>query len=92
MTHPFHPLNGRRFQLVVHARSWGEDRVYFYEDEGPLKSLPASWTSVGEVDPFVMLSEGRALFRPAELLKLADLLAELGERPKKSGVGGAEGA
>ena len=91
MTHPFHPLKGRRFTLLVHARNWGEDRAYFYDDDGQLKSLPASWTSLGGVDPFRILSAGRAFFRPAELLKLADLLAELQERPGKPGVGGGDG-
>jgi Family of unknown function (DUF5372) len=65
VTHPFHPLKGRTFALVVRARNWGEDRAYFYDDEGRLKSLPACWTSLGEVDPFVVLSAGRALLRPA---------------------------
>lgn len=91
MTHPFHPLVGRKFPLVVHARNWGEDRVYFYDDEGRLRSLPSSWTSLGQVDPFVVLSGGRALFRPADLLKLSDLLAGLGEGAAKPAGEGVEG-
>jgi hypothetical protein len=77
---------------VVHARNWGEDRVYYYDDDGQLKSLPSPWTSLGEVDPFVVFSGGRSAFRPRDLLALAELLEGL----KKglgigSGAGGGDG-
>jgi Family of unknown function (DUF5372) len=32
VTHPFHPLRGRTFQLVDCRQTWGEERVYFYDD------------------------------------------------------------
>jgi hypothetical protein len=76
VTHPFHPLHGREFSLLSRTKNWGEDRVYFYDDAGRLKSLPASWTSLRPVDAFVALSGGRALFRPEDLLRLADLLSD----------------
>jgi len=37
-------------------------------------SLPASRTDVEGPDPFVAQSAGRSLFRPEDLLALADLL------------------
>ena len=80
VTHPFHPLRGQKFSLLMHRKTWGEDRVFFYDEQGQLKSLPASWTSFGAVDPFVALSGGQALFRPEDLLKLADLLDEIRKR------------
>jgi hypothetical protein len=76
-------LKGREFALLSHTRNWGEDRVYFYDDAGRLKSLPTSWTSLGPVDAFVAISGGQALFRPDDLLRLADLLSELASpRPR----------
>jgi len=42
-----------------------------------VRSLPASWTDVAGSDPFLMVSAGRALFRPEDLLKLARLVAQL---------------
>jgi len=46
VTHPFHPLRGRTFQLVDCRQTWGEDRVYFYDDVGQLARLPLQWTDV----------------------------------------------
>ena len=72
--HPFHPLHGRKFKLVNYTLCWGEGRVYFYDDEGRLSSLPAKWTSVGPKDVFAELSKGRSSFRLEDLLELANLL------------------
>ncbi len=52
-------------------------RVSFHDQEGRLRSLPASWASVAAPDPFVVISAGRSLFRVKELLVLASLLHEL---------------
>jgi uncharacterized protein DUF5372 len=73
VTHPFHPLHGRKFELVDRRQTWGEDRVY-YRDGRELKRMPATWTSAAVVDPFVKLSAGRALFRTDDLLALAELI------------------
>ena len=51
--HPFHPWRGQPFELVAYKSAWGEDRVYFYNHEQQLIALPASWTDVIAVDPFV---------------------------------------
>ncbi len=58
-------------------QTWGEYRVFFYDEQGALKALPASWTDAGAPDPFVALAAGRAHFRPADLLALIGLLASL---------------
>jgi hypothetical protein len=77
---------------VVHARNWGEDRVYFYDDDGQLKSVPSLWTSLGEVDPFVVFSGGRSAFRPRDLLALAELLEVLKKGAGRgSEAGGGDG-
>lgn len=76
VTHPFHPLTGREFELLTYRHNWGEDRVYFHE-AGELRSLPAAWTSVDPADPFVAVAAGRSPFRVADLLELAGLVAGL---------------
>ena len=81
MTHPFHPLCGREFDLVTYRQNWGEDRVYFQDDQGRLRALSAGWTSIGPDDPFVVVAAGRAAFRTADLLELAALLDGLQEDP-----------
>jgi len=60
--------------------TWGEDRVFFYDEGGELKALPARWTDASAPDPFAVLAAGRAYFRPEDLLALSDLLERLRER------------
>ncbi|MHC4091879.1 MAG: DUF5372 family protein, partial [Planctomycetota bacterium] len=76
VTHPFHPLFGCEFELVVRRQNWGEDRVVFHDADGRLISLPARWTSVCVPDPFVVVAAGRAPFRVEDLLRLAELVRQ----------------
>ena len=79
MTHPFHPLVDHEFDLVTYRHNWGEDRVYFHDEEGRLRSLPARWTSVLECDPVVVLGAGRSPFRVVDLLDLVALIRRIGQ-------------
>jgi len=74
VTHPFHPLCGREFTLVDRRTTWGEDRVYYYDEAGRLRRLPAAWTSVVTPTPFEVLSAGRSHFRIDDLLQLVALI------------------
>jgi hypothetical protein len=79
VTHPFHPLYGQEFEFVTHNKSWGEDRVFYYNSAGKLLSMPACWTSA-VTDSFVQQSAGRAVLRFEDLSSLAMLLRELKEQ------------
>ena len=81
MTHRFHPLFGRDFEFVAHRQNWGEDRVHLHDADGVLFSLPAGWTDVVLLDPFVVLAAGRCPFTVADLLAVADLIDRSGARP-----------
>ena len=74
MTHPFHPWCGREFVLVAVRHTWGEDRVFFFGDDGTQKSLPRAWTDAADVDVFVAVAAGRCPFRVADLLMLAEVV------------------
>jgi len=76
VTHPFHPLFGREFELIEYRQNWGEDRAYFRDAEGGLQSILASCTDAGGTDAFVEISAGRCFFRYEDLVRLADLLKE----------------
>jgi hypothetical protein len=78
VTHPFHPLREREWDLVVYRHNWGEDRAYFHDEEGRLRSIPAAWTSLVGADPVVVLGSGRSPFRVADLLELVRLLRSIG--------------
>lgn len=81
MTHPFHPWVGREFAFVAVRQTWGEDRVFFFDDDGTQRSLPTGWTDAAPPDPFVALSGGRSAFRPVDLLDLVELIAGLRRPP-----------
>jgi hypothetical protein len=72
--HPFHPWSGAEFVLVGVRHTWGEDRVFFFADDGTQKSLPTGWTDAGVLDPFVVVAGGRSPFRVVDLLELAGLM------------------
>lgn len=56
-------------------RTWGEDRVFFFAEDGTLKSLPTAWTDAAAPDVFVTVAAGRSPFRAEDLIALAELVA-----------------
>jgi hypothetical protein len=73
--------------LATRKQNWGEDRVMFYDAQGRLRSLLASWTNVDEPDVFTRIAAGRSFLRPDDLAALAALVDELGHRRgRRSGV------
>ena len=86
MTHPFHPWVGREFVLVGIRQAWGEDRVFFFDDDGAQRSLPTGWTDVVAPDPFVARSGGRSALRVADLLALGELIDGLRRLTGRQGV------
>ena len=74
MTHPFHPWFGRTFEFVSLRHTWKQHRVFFLLDDGTLTSVPTEWTDMAEPDVFVAAAAGRSMFRPDDLLALAELI------------------
>ncbi len=74
VTHPFHPLFKREFDLLEYRHCWGEERVFYLEEKGELRSFPARWTSAVADDPLLMISAGRSMFRVDDLLELVILM------------------
>jgi hypothetical protein len=70
VTHPFHPLKGRTFEVLAVRNNWGGDRVSYVDETGRLRTLPVEWTDIHTPDPATTAGEGRACFR-------ADLLGQL---------------
>jgi hypothetical protein len=83
VTHPFHPLHGRKFELIEYRQAWGEYRVTYLNSSGQLQWLPASWTDVMGEDPFAVVAAGRSPLRVKELLQLARLISRLGGEGKR---------
>lgn len=65
-----------RFVLTTRRLNWGEDRVMYYDAQGRLRSVLASWTDVPVQDLFAQASDGRSWFRTDDLLRLCALVDE----------------
>ena len=75
--HPFHPLLNKEFEIHSIKTPHGERRVYFYNSEGHIASVPLEWTDVEPPDPFVVISAGRSFFRIKDILRLVHLVDEI---------------
>jgi hypothetical protein len=84
ITHPFHPLSGKQFDLVEHRCIFTESFVYFHDGDGHLREIPSAWTDFVKGDVFVEMAAGRAQLHAGCLLELADLVGRMG---KASGHG-----
>jgi hypothetical protein len=83
ITHPFHPLRGTDYELVTRKVNWGEDRVFYYDSSGKLKSLLTNVTDVVTKDAFDCISAGKSAFRVDDLVELRSLL----DRREEAGKG-----
>jgi len=61
---------------VAVRQTWGEYRVFYYDETGALAALPTTWTDVAAPDPFVAIAAERAYCRVADLLRLATFIGE----------------
>ena len=77
IVHPFHPATGQEFELVAWRHNWGEDRVYFHDCVGRLRSVAAQWTSVVGDDPVVVMGKRSSHFRAEDLVELVGLVRRL---------------
>ena len=51
--------------------------MFFLDEEGVQRSLPRAWTDAADVDPFVVVAEGRCPFRLEDLVAVSDVIAGL---------------
>jgi hypothetical protein len=84
VTHPFHPLSGRSFELVGQHQAWGEPRVFFYDPPNQeLRSIPVRWTTLASPDPFLTIAQGRTLLRFLDAQRLCEVLRAAASRPQE---------
>ncbi|MBK6971448.1 MAG: transposase [Sterolibacteriaceae bacterium] len=86
MTHAFHPRRGERITAATRKKTWGDDRIMYYDARGQLVSVLTSWTSLHELDSFMAASAGRSWLRVDDLLRLSALIAALKVRDEEGGV------
>ena len=83
VTHPLHPLRGRQLVCVGERYNRYGTRLLLRVDEDRVCSVPRQWTDLVAPDPEVVIGEGRALARVADLLGLADLVARLVDQERR---------
>jgi len=64
-------------------------RLLLQVDDETVCSVPRQWTDLVAPDPEVVIGEGRALFRVADLVELARLVDRLGRRDSMKARDGA---
>jgi Family of unknown function (DUF5372) len=80
VTHPFHPLSGRRLVCVGERYNRYGKRLLLRVDEDRVCSAPPQWTDLVAPDPEVVIGEGRSLLlRFTDLVELAELVSRLVE-------------
>ena len=77
VTHPFHPLSGQEFCCVGERYNRYGRRLLLRLDKAVVCSVPPQWTDLATPDPEIVLGEGRALFRVADLVELARLVEQI---------------
>ena len=77
ITHPFHPYSGQQFPCVGKRYSRNGKRILLQIDERTVCAVPLQWTHLAPPDVEIVLGEGRAAFRIADLLELARLVERL---------------
>jgi hypothetical protein len=83
VTHPFHPLSGRQLVCVGERYNRYGTRLLLRVDEDRVCSIPRQWTDIVAPDPEVVIGEGRALLRVADLVGLAELVARLVDQERR---------
>ncbi len=76
VTHPFHPLKGQTFEVLVIRNNWGGDRVSYLDAKGRVRTLPVEWTDVHGPEVVITVGAGRAFFRADLLHQLRRLINE----------------
>ena len=59
---------------------YGEGYVYFHDEHGQLREIPAVWTDFVKADVFVELAGGRSPLHARTLLDLADLVCRVTQK------------
>ena len=80
ITHPFHPLSGKQFDLLEYRRLYSEGYVWFHDDCGQLRIIPAIWTDFVKADAFVEMGAGTSPLHTACLLELVELVQRAGRK------------
>jgi hypothetical protein len=81
--HPFHPLRGRRFEVLKKRRVAGVDTLILHERERGSFSIARQWTDWAEPSMYELLGLPPSRLRAESLFELVTLLEHLTGREEK---------
>ena len=90
VTHPFHPLFAQRLPCVGRRCNRHGERLLLQADDATVWSVPPQWTDLVSEAPEVVMGNGRALLRFADLVELADLVDRLSGKSAHSRTRGCK--
>jgi len=80
VTHPFHPLLGKRFLVLKVRRVGGREVLSLFEEGRGTMALPREWTDQGCPSPYSSVLEQPPILHASCLLKLRELIDLIGKR------------
>jgi hypothetical protein len=80
VTHPFHPLLGKRFLVLKVRRLGGREVLSLFEDGHGTVALPREWTDQASPSPYSSVLEQAPILHAGCLLKLRELVDLIGKR------------
>jgi hypothetical protein len=73
-------LSGKQFDLVEHRCIFAQSYLYFHDECGHLRQIPAIWTDFVKADVLVEMAGGRSPLHAGCLWELVKLVRHLGGR------------
>ena len=83
ISHPFHPLRGRRFEVLKKRRVAGVDTLILRELERGTLSIPREWTDWADPSPYNSLAQPSQRLAADSLFELVGLLDALRPTPPR---------
>jgi hypothetical protein len=80
ITHPFHPLKGRRFAILKIRKVAGREVLSLYDEQRGSLPIPRDWTDQAVLSADAGLIEPAPILDARCLLKLHDLVQTLTKR------------
>jgi len=80
VTHPFHPLVGKRFLVLKVRRVGGGEVLSLFDEHNGTVALPREWTDQAPPSPYSSVLEQAPVLHVACLSKLRELVNFIGKR------------
>jgi len=84
VTHPFHPLSGRRLRLAEQRNSYKYAQAWYVDDRGTLAHIPLEFTDLAPIDIVRRLAPEPTHLKLQDLIDLRELMVVIASGACKS--------